>query len=186
MAPDEPEDQEVDESLFPNDEDFKEAQGIWGEGQEQADKAKPTGPFQASIENAVLERSSSGERLQIHYELKILTPGKFADEVLHKYDGLGSPQQASISQNQLRRLGVDTKKVNLKTLPAHLLNLKGKKCVINCRQKGEYHNIFFTKLLSNTPMGGPRPGAGGATTKPGGGKPAAPVATGAGGKKSRF
>jgi hypothetical protein len=177
------ENDDIDESLFPNPEDAQEAEEFWSGGIEENDRARPTGSFQANIDNATLERSSSGDRLQIHYELTIITPGTYKDTTLHKYDGLGSKQQASITQNQLRRLGVDTKKVSLKTLPATLLTLKNKKCIINCRIKGDYHNVLFTKLLGDTPLSAPRQA--GATGVPAGrangAKPTAKAGTG--GKK---
>lgn len=170
----------VDDSLFPNPEDLNEANEIWAGGVEENEKSKPVGPFQAIIRGATLERSSSGERLQVHYEIEITQAGNFAGTTWHKYDGLGSAQQASITQNQLRRLGVDTKKVDLKRLPAVLLELKDKKVVINCRVKDQYHNIFFTKLVTGTPMSGPRPGG---TVTAGKGKGPAPAGGAKGGKK---
>jgi hypothetical protein len=158
---------EVDESLFPNPEDEQEAEQLWGAGNEANDAAKPKGSFQAEILDSSLGRSTGTNRLQIHYHLKLLSgkPAEIGTE-LHKYDGMGSEKQVEITQQQLRRLGIDTKKVNIKSLPAHLLNLKGKKVVINCKQNGDFHNITFQKLMTDTPAGGPRPG--GSAPKPGG------------------
>lgn len=171
---------EVDDSLFPNPEDLADAEEIWNGGVEETEKGRPVGPFQAKIVSAALERSSSGDRLQIHYELEITTPGKFAGTTLHKYDGLGSAQQASISQNQLRRVGVETKKVDLKRLPAVLLELKDKSVLINCRVKGDFHNIFFSRLVSGSQTSAPRPSV------PAGKSGKAPAAAGKGSAGKKF
>lgn len=140
-------DGEVDESLFPSQEDFNDAQGIWDEGKEETERGRPVGQFQARIAVAELGRSSSSNRLQIHYELEILA-GEYEGVVLHKYDGLATAQQASISQQQLKRLGVDTAGLDIPTLPAQLLELVDENVVITCRQNGEFHNIYFNRRMS--------------------------------------
>lgn len=161
MAPDE---EEIDESLFPDEDSYKEAEGFWQGGEEAASKGRPVGSFQAKILSATLERSASSDRLQIHYHLEI-TGGTNDKEImgieLHKYDGLGSEEQAGITQQQLSRIGVPTKGVSVKTLPAVLLSLTDKQIVIKTQKKDQYYNIYFTKAMG-TSVAGPRPGGGAA------------------------
>lgn len=163
MGPNDNEADDIDESLFPSKEDYKEVEGFWNTGAEENAKGKPVGSFQAVINDATLERSSSGDRMQIHYELTILA-GPSKDVVLNKYDGLGSAKQAEITQQQLRRVGIDPKKITLKTMPANLMPLKGKVVQITCRQKDDFHNIFFNKLVNTQATAAPR--AGGTTNSP--------------------
>jgi hypothetical protein len=174
----------VDDALFPSAEDFNEAEGIWNGGQEEAAKGNPQGTFQFEITVAELTRAASSDRLQIHYRLRILSPGQYHDIEVNKYDGLGSQAQAAITQRQLQRLGIDTTKVTLKTLPAHLVDLVGLKVVATAKQNGEFYNINFVKPLTDAEaqgMAAPANPATGATFRGGGG--AAPAAAGA---KKRF
>lgn len=173
----------LDNDLFPNADDLASAEAIWGEGSEADEKSRPVGSMQAEITEATMGRSSS-DKLQIHYKLLVLTgPGK--DETLNKYDGLDTPERARITQNQLRRLGVDTKKINIKMLPSVLMDLQGKKIVINCKQNGDFYNIYFTKLVNDKPTSGPREGGGkpAPTNRPPGGKPVAAGNKGGGFKR---
>jgi hypothetical protein len=148
---------DYDESLFPTAEEAAEANAAWGAGQERALKGRPMGSFQANINDAILTKSMSSGRLQIHYEVEI-TAGESKGTVLHKYDGLGSPEQADISQQQLKRLGVKLEGLTLKKLPAVLLDLKGKGVAITTRQNGEFYNIYFNRLLGEV-VGGAEEGA---------------------------
>ncbi len=161
----------LDESLFPDAAEFEAAEQLWGEGVEEATKSRPLGTFPAEIVDAVMERSSSSGNLQIHYELKILS-GQYAGVVLQKYDGLNTPQRAAITQGQLKRVGIDPKKTSLRTLPASLLQLKAKKVVLLCREKNDFYNILFQKLVE-----------GSVTQSPAVSKTAAPAKAGVAGKK---
>ena len=119
---------------------------IWDQGKDAKPSNQPAGTFQVEISDAVKEEAISSGNPQIHYELVILN-GPHKDKVLHKYDGLGSAQQAQISSGQLRRLGIDTKKLAYDAIPAALLELKGKKALINARHRNDFYNIFFVKLI---------------------------------------
>lgn len=150
---------QVDDALFPSKDDAAAAEAAWSGGAEALANGSPVGNLTLEITDAELMRSASSSRLQIHYELTILA-GVAAGVVLHKYDGLDKPETAKISQSQLKRLGIDTSKVSLKTLPAVLLNLKGKKISANAKQNGEFYNIYFTKVLTDSLDGAPStPGA---------------------------
>ena len=96
---------------------------------------------------AELQRSSSSDRLQIFYLLKILN-GEFKDREIRKYDGLGTAQQAGITQTQLKRLGINMANMTREKLPAILLELKGKRVKINAKETGQYYNIHFTSLVT--------------------------------------
>lgn len=136
-----------DSSLFPSATDAKNAESAWNSGQEEAEKGQPVGTFQAIIKEAELGRSSSSDRLQIHYSLEIAN-GEFKGVELHKYDGLETSQQASITQQQLNRLGVNTKNLSLNQLPAALLDLVDKTVQIRTKKNGEYYNIYFQRLMT--------------------------------------
>lgn len=145
--------QSFDSSLFPDKESLEEAVGAFSEGQEKAEKGNPIGTFNATIISADLGRSQSSDRLQIHYELELLT-GEPKGETLHKYDGLATPDQVSITLQQLKRLGVKTAGIDLEQLPAILLDLKGKTISITTKQNGEYYNIYFQRMLGDKPSAG--------------------------------
>jgi hypothetical protein len=137
--------EDVDQSLFPDAASVQDAEQVWEGGTAEAAKRNPVGNFVATIDEAILCRAASSDRLQVKYSLK-LVGGEFDGTELMKFDGLGSPQQAGITQGQLKALGVDVSKVTLKSLPATLLNLNGKKVMIACKQNGEYYNIRFMRL----------------------------------------
>lgn len=137
-----------DKALFVDAKEATEMENIWQEGQEAANM--PIGSFQVDIASAVLERSQSSERLQIHYELVILA-GNFKDVKLDKYDGLATPVQTRITQSQLKALGVNVKKVTVHTLPAILLSLVHQKAAVKTKQSGPYYNINFQKLIVGAP-----------------------------------
>lgn len=141
-----PTNEEIDPSLFPDASAMKDADDIWKGGEEEAAKRNPVGSFLWEIEDAELTRSTSSDKLQIHYHLKVLSPPENIGVEVDKYDGLGSPKQASITQQQLKRIGVDTSKVTMKTLPAILLELKGKKVLGTAKQNGDFYNMYFSKL----------------------------------------
>ena len=62
-----------------------------------------------------------------------------------------------MAQASLRNLGVDTKVVTPKTLPAVLVTLKGKQITIQTKQNKEFFNIYFRKPASK-PKQTSRPG----------------------------
>ena len=124
-----------------------ELANIWNQGTEQRTKGEPDGKFQALIEDATLGRSASSGRVQIHYKLKVLT-GPSSGQSLNKYDGLGSPKQVSITQQQLKRLGIDVDKVDMKKLPAVLLDLKNKTVDCMGKHSGDFYNVNFNKLIN--------------------------------------
>lgn len=162
---------EIDQALFPDPSKLQDAEKMWGEAEDLAAAAKPVGNFTGVIGLAELGRAASSDRLQIHYHVTI--EGGPSDGVeLDKYDGLGSPEQTNITQQQLKNVGIDTKSVTIKTLPAHLLGLKDKKVIFTGKKNGQYYNINFLKLAGNDQTGSAR-------TTPTAGKPGAPR----GGKK---
>ncbi len=147
---------EVDSTLFPSAEDATEAQSVWDQGVAEAARDNPVGTFQAKINEAILGRSMSSDRLQIHYELEIES-GEFAGVKVHKYDGLETSQQAKITQSQLNRLGVETTGMKMEEIPAVLLDLTGKSLIFSAKQNGRYYNIYFQRLMQagdeSTPAG---------------------------------
>ena len=101
------------------------------------------------IISATLGASQSSGRLQITYTLRILAGASKGVEV-KKYDGFGSEKQTSMTQGQLRTLGVDTSKISIKQLPVHLLKLQGQVVSIECKQNGEFYNIYFQRSARGT------------------------------------
>ena len=146
-------DETVDTSLFTDAAEAKAAEDIFSSGKEYKQKHQPVGTFQVEITEAVLERSQSSNRLQIHYELVVLV-GPSKDIVLSKYDGLEQEVSANIALQDLARVGVKTTNLNLKTLPAALVALKGRKATVTAKQNGDFYNVNFRKLLTG-PQGAP-------------------------------
>ncbi len=144
-----------DDSLFPDAKSASEAASMWEDGKNQPQKLNPVGTFQVEIVTAEMGRSQSSERLQIHYELEILV-GEHKGKKLHKYDGLGSPEQTDITQKQMKRVGIDSAKLKFEQLPAALLTLKGKRAVVQTKYNQDFYNIYFQKLITTavTPGGG--------------------------------
>jgi hypothetical protein len=136
---------ETDNSLLPGGEP-NEADSVWEAGKSEAKKTNPVGQFQVKIEKAELGRSNSSGRLQIHYELAVVT-GDAAGSTLHKYDGLGTAKQASITQQQLTRIGVDLEGVNMSKLPAVLADIVGRVVAVQARQNGDFYNIYFNRAV---------------------------------------
>ena len=130
-------------------------EGVWEDAKSVRPKNQPIGTFQATITNATLGRSQTSDRLQIHWELTILG-GESKDVVLHKYDGLETPEQTAMTQRGLKNLGIEAAKYKLAQLPALLVSLKGKKITVLTRQNGEYYNIYFKR-----PVKAVTPGAAG-------------------------
>lgn len=144
---------EVDQELFPDQETFASDQDAWSGG--QAEAQMPIGTFQVEIKEAVLERSKSSSSLQIRYMLEVVG-GEHHGKKIPKFDGLNTPQRAKISQQQLQRLGVDTSKVTLATLPAVLLDLQGKKAVVTGKMNPPYYNVNFQRIVDpNQAVGAP-------------------------------
>ena len=168
-----PPEPEYDETLFPTVEEREEALTAWDEGKEEAERGNPIGTFQARIAVAELGRSSSSNRLQIHYELEILV-GEHQGIIIHKYDGLATAKQSSITQQQLKRLGVDISGLTLELLPAQLLELVDVQIVLATRQNEEFYNIYFQRRMSpGVAQGAPESAASAAP----GAKPAAATAS---------
>ena len=136
---------DFDPSLFPDSESAKDFDSIMAQGKKESEN--PQGSFIAEILQAELQRSSSSDRLQIFYELKILN-GEYKDRCIRKYDGLGTAQQAGITQTQLKRLGVNMANMTREKLPATLLELIGRKVKIKAKETGQYYNIHFTSLVT--------------------------------------
>ncbi len=141
----------VDDSLLPkpggdgpSDQDME---GLWNAGSKEREKGEPIGQFQVTIKEATLGRSTSSGRVQIHYKLECMN-GEGAGQTLHKYDGLGTPKQVSITQQQLKRIGVDVDKLSIQKLPAALLDLQGKVIAVTARKSGDFYNIFFNRLVT--------------------------------------
>jgi hypothetical protein len=156
----------VDNDLLPQPDaaegNFSE---VWQQGVDYAANSQPVGTFVARITDAVLGRAASSGRLQITYKLTIEGGDKNGIELV-KYDGLGSAQQASITQGQLTRLGIDPSKVNEQTLPVQLLALKGKLVVISTKKNGSFFNIFFQKLAGDSTQVTGAPSAPASAAKP--------------------
>jgi len=141
-----------DKSLFGAASEAAKAEDVWQQGIEGLNQ--PVGTFQVDIVTAVLERSQSSDRLQIHYELVVLA-GANKDLKFDKYDGLETPDQTRISQAQLSALGVNVKKTSINALPAILLDLTHKKATIKTKQNGAFFNIYFQKLITGMPSSVP-------------------------------
>lgn len=156
-----PPDEEVDESLFPDAASAAEAEKVWGEG---SAAAGPVGTFQVLIKDATLGRSTGSDRLQIAWELEIMD-GPSKGKVIRKYDGLATPQQASISKQQLQRLGINVAKIGLPQLPAALMTLKNTLAIVGAKVKGEFYNVTFNKKIEKLT------GTGTTGAPPAGGKP---------------
>ena len=170
----------VDESFDPTlQDDLAAAQEAWGAGFTHKRDDQPAGQFQAEITSAIFGRSQNSNRLQIAYELTIIG-GEHAGTVVKKYDGLETPQQASITQGQLKQLGVDVKTLTLDKLPALLLSLLGKRITMKCKHNGDFYNVFFLKPIVSTGVTGGTAPAGGTTVAN------APAAKGATKRKSGF
>lgn len=148
-----------DESFDPMlKEDLAAAQEAWGAGFTHKRDDQPAGQFQAEITAAVFGRSQSSNRLQIAYELTILG-GEHAGKVVKKYDGLETATQASITQSQLKQLGVNVKELTLDKLPALLLTLLSKRITIKCKHNGDFYNVYFLKPIVDTRVAGATAGS---------------------------
>lgn len=144
---------EFDTGLFPDPSEAAAAESTWDDGAKEADRNNPVGTFQVSIDDANLGRSINSDRLQITYKMTILT-GEYKDVVIRKYDGLETAQQASITRQQMERLGINVKGLSLQQLPAVLLELIGKQAVIMAKKNGQYYNIYFQRLMQSEGPGG--------------------------------
>jgi hypothetical protein len=138
-----------DPSIFPDTQSQQAAGNVWDAAKKRQPKFQPVGTFQVEITGATLERAQSSGRLQLHYELVVLA-GESKDVILHKRDGLETDEQTSIAQSGLKRLGIPVAKINFDALPAHLMQLRGKHAVVQCKQNGEFYNIYFQKLMGET------------------------------------
>lgn len=151
-------DEQFNPTLFTSEEEFKNAQDLFASAKKQHLEGNPVGTFQARIESAELAKSTSSGRLQIVYALKIVA-GPNADKTVPKYDGLSSPEQAKIAMDSLKRLGINTEKLTLDTLPATLLTIKDMLVSIQCKQNGQYYNVNFLKPIRQTDPGTTQPKA---------------------------
>lgn len=138
---------DVDDSLFPDDGDAAEADGIWADGIDETDRGKPVGDWIGEIISAELCRSAGSGRLQIKYQIEVMS-GESTGVKVWKYDGLGSAQQASITQGQLQRIGINPKQYTTKTLPAALVPITGIRVAVNARVNGDFYNIFFQRVVT--------------------------------------
>ncbi|MCK9520147.1 MAG: hypothetical protein M0R74_14150 [Dehalococcoidia bacterium] len=150
-----------DSTLFADQAERDELGAIFNAGKKNALEGKPEGTFQAIIEKADVGKATSSGRLQIEYNLKLVT-GPAKDTVLQKYDGLQSEKSVEIAMSQLERLGVDLKKLTPDNLRATVKLLEGQMVQINCKQNGEFYNIYFQKVIKKVQPG---------TTAPGGSAP---------------
>jgi hypothetical protein len=135
-----------DPLLFSSEEEFKEAQAIFGEAHKDHLEGNPIGTYQVLLEDVVWGKSQSSDKWQITWTLKIVG-GKIDGKTLMKYSGFGSPQQAKMSMDELKKLGVDTAKLSLNIMPAICLSLKGKMASVKTQQNKEFYNIYFLKLI---------------------------------------
>ncbi len=142
----------LDTSLFPDEASLNEANEAWSGAGAEAEKTRPIGTFQAEIVEATLGRATSSGRLQIAWKLRIKGGERDGIE-LRKYDGLGSAAQANVTQSQLQRLGIDTKKISLTTLPAVLLDLQTKTVKIQTKMNGNFYNIYFQGIVATNAAG---------------------------------
>ena len=120
--------------------------GAWEAGKSRQREDQPVGMFQCELTTATIGRSQASDRLQIAYELTIIT-GEHKDKVLRKYDGLETDQQCQMAQSSLAALGVDAKKIGLDKLPATLLSLKGMKVTVQTKQNGDFYNVYFRRQI---------------------------------------
>ena len=132
--------------------DVEAAAALWEGGKSVQRSDQPVGTFQAEVADAILGRSQSSDRLQVAWEL-VLIAGEHKGKVLRKYDGLESEQQVQIFQSGLRQLGVETKDMSFKQLPAVLLSLKGKAVTIRTKQNQDFYNIYFQRAISKVKAG---------------------------------
>lgn len=138
-------DTDYDEALFPDQSDVDSAVDDWNNGLEETAKGQPEGNFSVEIIDAEVTRSSSKDRLQIHYKLLVLTGDSTGTE-LHKYDGLEG-KSVRIAQNELSRIGVDPTRLTVHTLPAALLDIKGIKVACRGRINNDFYNVNFQRRL---------------------------------------
>lgn len=118
----------------------------WSQGLKETEN--PIGKFTAILSKAELGRSKSSGNLQITWVLTIEDPGGDYDgREIRKYDGLNSPQRAAITQQGLKRLGINPGAVSISTLPDELEKLVGRRVSIETREHGQYYNIYFQRLL---------------------------------------
>jgi hypothetical protein len=139
---------ELDRDLFPDTQAFQSAQEAWEGGTKEAQD--PIGTFTGTILSAALGRAQSSGRLQISYEIEITTPGEYTGRKLRKYAGLETPQQAKMTQQELKRLGINAAGLTIATLPAALLGLIGVSIVFAGKQNGQYYNLNFQKRVDAT------------------------------------
>lgn len=132
--------------------DMEDLEPVWDAGKSHQRDDQPVGLFQATISNATYGHSQSSGRPQIHYEL-VVKSGEHKGKVLHKYDGLDTPQSASIAQGSLRTLGVDVKSLTAKQLPAALVSLKGRDITIRTKQNDQFYNIYFQRNVKKLAPG---------------------------------
>lgn len=152
-------DPNIDPDLLPNAEGSAD-EAVWNAGREESKKTNPVGTFQVIIKSAELGRSTSSNRLQIKYALEVAS-GDAVGATIYKFDGLGTAKQASISQQQLTRIGIDLDGVSMSNLPAVLADLVGRVVAVQAKQNGDFYNIYFTKAV-DTAVGGAGPVKGGA------------------------
>jgi hypothetical protein len=139
-------DEDINNDLFPNEADAGEAESLWKGGQDQAERGKPEGKFQVRIKKAALGRSNSSGRMQIHYQLEVVS-GDSIGIMLNKYDGMGAVKQVAMTQEQLRRLGVDVKSLSIQQLPAALTTLIDRVVNVTGKVNGDFHNIYFNSMV---------------------------------------
>ena len=135
-------DEEVDDDLS---EELNDLDEEWADTEAATFAEAPVGKHICDISSAIVAKSTNG-RLQINWEL-VVSEGKFADEIIRKYDGLQPAQSLSFTKRGLMQLGIKKLPPKTKQLPSLLLALTGSKVEINVKKKDEYTNVYFNRMI---------------------------------------
>ncbi|MCP4549258.1 MAG: hypothetical protein GY835_22625 [bacterium] len=139
----------ADDDLFPQVDVSAMDTAGWNEGQAYQDPSKPVGTFTTRVKTAGLVRAQSSQKLQFVWELEIMEPEEHEGTVVTKRDGLGSPKQVDITQQQLARVGINAKRLSLEEVGEVLTQAEKESWVIKVqtRQNGEFFNVYFQQRV---------------------------------------
>lgn len=137
---------DVSAALAALDEDGDE----WSDTPEGGFSDVPDGKYQVQITNVNINHAKSSGRLQISYEMTILS-GKLKGRKVFKHDGISEAQQRAFARGSLAKLGVEwpKKAVDLADVLADEVQDSFAQIQVITKKKSEdsFVNIYFQKAI---------------------------------------
>lgn len=124
--------------------------GTWKDAEAPSFGDIPDGKYQIRIESANINNAKSSGRLQVSWQLEILS-GEYAGRKLFKHDGIEDEQSQGYFRGGLARLGVEWPD-DPSDLPDVLEGLQGTLAQVTAktREGSEYQNVYFDKALDSS------------------------------------